>query len=510
MNAQQNRIVLNNARIFTNNTLILGHLIIEGNKIQSIHEGSFSNLGNEQNDQDNSNNIKIKIFDLENALVLPGFIDMHVHFRDFEQSSKETLETGSKGALFGGVTTVITMPNTNPPLSSLKSIESFQKKLNNTPIYCNIGIYSGIKQDFNPSELPVMKKKGIFGVKVYPGDFSDNLPLKWEDGWRSDMYPGEFTQKISQILDNFQQKYDYWRQLFKLCKENNVPILFHPELPRDQKSLKKIYEQGLKIAEIENSPNSHLFAHHVSHPVYTNELGFVEMIIAFLYQFFPEPKDAPHVHFVHVSSAEVIEVIQEMLKKKEYPCSIEVSPHHLLLNYDMKFPSENYAKVLVPLRSPEIQQQLKKEWQSGKADVIGTDHAPHTYKEKSQDFFSIPSGFPSIDFASRILLSQVFQGEISLAQLVEMYSTHPAKLLNLPHKGKIAPDMDADLIVVHQTEPYRLNHTRMKSKQKWTPWESYQVSAEIDYVFLGGKLAFERNSGIFTPFGTFLNRDSEL
>lgn len=99
MNAQQNRIVLNNARIFTNNTLILGHLIIEGNKIQSIHEGSFSNLGNEQNDQDNSNNIKIKIFDLENALVLPGFIDMHVHFRDFEQSSKETLETGSKGAL---------------------------------------------------------------------------------------------------------------------------------------------------------------------------------------------------------------------------------------------------------------------------------------------------------------------------------------------------------------------------------------------------------------------------
>ncbi|MHA1777561.1 MAG: dihydroorotase [Promethearchaeota archaeon] len=496
MEAPISRLILTNGQIFTQNKIISGFLVIEGNSIQQIGEGAYIRRNSET------------IIDVQQALIIPGFIDMHVHFRDMEQASKETLESGSKGALHGGVTSVVTMPNTIPPLSTPTVLKKYWQKIKSQPVYCNIGYYASVKAGFSLSNIPEMKKLGIQGIKIYPGDFSEELELQWKDGWRSDLDPTEFSQKIPEILKNFQNEYPAWKKLFETAKEHDLLILFHPELPREANLRYKIYEHGLQIAKTEKVPNPHLFAHHVAHPVYTNELALVEMLISLLYKYFPDPTQAPHVHFVHVSSANVVEIIHLMLKQKGYPCSIEASPHHLFLNYDMLFSSENKAKVLVPLRSAEIQENLKKKWQENQIDTIGTDHAPHTLAEKQQDFSTAPSGFPSIDFAGQILLSQVFENQISLEQLVNMYSTRPAQLLKLNRKGIIAPQMDADLIVVRKTDPYKISQAQMKSKQKWTPWDSFQVSAEIEYVILGGHLVYDKSKDLCLPHGNFLmNKD---
>lgn len=501
MEKPTSRLILTNAKIFSENQIISGYLIIEGHIIKEIGVGSY--LQSDQAVKFSDSNLG-EILDVKEALVLPGFIDMHVHFRDSKQIHKETLESGSLGALHGGVTSVMTMPNTNPPLSTPEAIKEYLKRMGEQQLYCNIGLYTAVKQGFNLKDLPEMKKLGIRGIKIYPGDSSEDLELDWNPGWRSDLDPAEFSAEITNILKNFQNEYESWKKLFEAAKEHELPLLFHPEFPRESESTRKIYEQGLKIAEIEHSPNPHLFAHHVSHPVFTNELALVEMLIAFLYKFFPEPDKAPHIHFVHVSSSEVVDVIHLMLKSKGYPCSIEVSPHHLLLHYDLPFFSENWAKVLVPLRSPENQENLKQEWTNNRVDTVGTDHAPHTQEEKEQDFFKAPSGFPSIDFAGLILLSEYFEGKINLEQLVQMYSTRPAELLKLPHKGKIATGMDADVIVVKQVSSYKISRDMIKSRQKWTPWENYPVCAEIDYVIMGGQIAYDRSKNSTIPLGNFL------
>ncbi len=519
-------LILDNASIYTENSensVIKGYLTIENGKILQISKGLYQKQPDSAQDNIVTKETEVNIIDVKGALVLPGFIDPHVHFRDFEaQSYKETVGTGSKGALRGGVTTVLSMPNTTPPLSTTDNISKYFEILNNTPLYCNIGLYTTVKSGFSLEELEKMvileklekleklneseemKQIGIFGIKIYPGDASEEVPLAWEGGWRSDLYPEEYVEKLPQILENFQFDYSHWKLVFETAKKFQLPILFHPEFPRDPESLKKLHDQGMLIAKKESEKNPHLFAHHVAHPVYTNELALVEMVIAFLHKFYPNPKDAPHIHFVHVSSAEVIQVINKTLKAHNYPCSIEVSPHHLYLNYDKSFESENLGKVLVPLRSPAIQHDLLEEFSQGNADIIGTDHAPHSLEEKMQAFFEAPSGFPYIDFASRILLTEVFEKRMKLEDLVAQYSSNPAKLFHLSTKGQLKTGYDADIVIVSETDPYPIHGKDMVSKQKWTPWENYSLKAEIDYVIVGGEMAYRREQNYFAPMGTAL------
>lgn len=496
-------LVIDNGTIFTENHLVKGHLIIDKGLIQGIYPNNFDKTNSDFNDALD------KYIDAKNGLILPGFIDVHVHFRDMNQKQKETINSGSKGAIRAGVTSVLTMPNTDPPLSTVANIQKYKEIIVKQSPYCNVGLYMTIKKGFTLEKMPEMIDEGICGIKIYPGDSTEKFPLEWETGWRSDLYPEEFESEFPNILKNFQKEYQNWQKLFTFAKKENLPVLFHPEFPRDEKSLDTLIDQGLIIAENEHARNPHLFAHHVSHPVFTNEMALVEMIIAFLHKFFPNPKDAPHVHFVHVSSGDVVDVINSMLRKKGYTCSIEVSPHHLYLNYDLLVKNENFGKVLVPLRSPEIQENLRMKLNSNSVDIIGTDHAPHTLDEKSKSFKEAPSGFPSIEIASRIFLSEVFREKLPLKELVSLYSTKPAKILGLHNKGSLTPGYDADFVVVRQVDPYKIQAEKMLGAQKWTPWEDYEVCAEIEQVFIKGNLAFKRETNLFSPHGTYLHPSKE-
>jgi hypothetical protein len=318
--------------------------------------------------------------------------------------------------------------------------------------------------------------------------------------------PELFANLIDNVCENFMNPYENWEKLFKIAKQSKLPLVIHPELPQSQEKLDSQWNNGLAIAEIEKSPNPHLFAHNVQHSVYSNEIGNIQMITCFIRKFFPNPLDAPQLHFVHVSHPDAVEVLNQVLKVPGYPVSIEVSPHHALLNFMMKFSQESYAKVLVPLRKIETQKELKALVQKGAIDSIGTDHAPHTLEEKNAEFENAPSGFPYIDFASRILLTEVFNNELELSKFVYYYSTKPAEIFHISEKGLIKEGYDADLVIIEEVESYPIRGADMLSKQKWTPWEGREITAKIKEVYLGGQLAFDYATGLKDPCGKILTK----
>jgi len=488
-----------NAHIYTEKKLQedLGFLTVKDGVIHEIHTGLPS--------KDLLDTCTQK-WDCEGEWLLPGFVDTHVHFRDAGQKVKETVQSGTLGALCGGITTVLSMPNTQPPLSTPEALDSYLELIGQQSLFCNFGFYTGIKEEFDPSRIASLTERGIFGIKVYPGDGSDQLSLDWNDGWKTDMLPEKFRTDLPTILTHFQKTYDHWETLFTLAKKHDLPLIFHPELPRTPEMLLRIWKEGLTIAQLEQSTNPELYAHNVQHPIYTNELAHVEMVIAFIHKICPTPEKAPHLHFAHVSSSDAVTVIEMLLKEKGYPCSIEVTPHHMLLNYNLDLHGHpaSYGKVLVPLRAPDKQEQMLKIVQSQRQDTIGTDHAPHTKEEKDQEFLSAPSGFPYIDFATQILLTKVHAGILPLSTVVNTYATNPAQIFNIANKGQIKPGHDADLVRVSKVDPYPLDPTSSRSKQKWTPWEGMDLTAKITQVWLKGTLGYDGSTEKTEPHGELI------
>jgi len=171
-----------------------------------------------------------------------------------------------------------------------------------------------------------------------------------------------------------------------------------------------------------------------------------------------------------------------------------------------KFPLESYAKVLDPLRSQETQQNLFKMVQENLIDTIGSDHAPHSIEEKSGKFDEAPSGFPNLDFAAQIILTQYFNNKLKLGEVVSYLATQPAKIFNIPNKGEIKEGFDADLVVVKEENPYLIKGENAQGMQKWTPWENFELRAKVVKVFLSGTEVYDSELGIHEAKGKFLKK----
>jgi dihydroorotase len=488
--------VVHRVHIYTEKKIHEGYVVIDQGKIIRIGTGSVNPDIERQATQ---------IIDGKDTLLLPGCIDMHVHFRDMNQAAKETITTGSQAALAGGVTTVLAMPNTNPPLSTLSAIDTYLTS--SRELYCNIGIYANVTDGFRLADLTEMRSRGIFGLKIYPGGKSTDVPLEWMDFWKTRGNPDRISSEFENLFLQFPTETPWWEQLLHAAKNIGLPLLFHPELAYTPEEYKVRFDQAQEEdRKIPTIRNPLLTAHCAAHSIANNELAHVEMVCAFLRHFFPNPSDSPRVHFCHLTSALVLSFIRTVMQKAGYRVTGEVTPHHMLLNHQMSFPHEHYAKVLTPLRSPMEQQKLWEKVQEGKFDLIATDHAPHTHAEKTGSFDSAPSGFPGVDVALRLLLTRVFDFQLAMDKVVEGYSTRPAEFLGLTTKGRIAPGYDADLVFIERTAPTPISAKESYSLAKWSPYEGMKVKAKIAKVMLGGELVFDPDHGLMLPKGKILRK----
>ena len=375
--------------------------------------------------------------DAKGSIVIPGLIDIHVHFRDLQQKYKETLETGTRSALAGGVTSVIDMPNNKPPTNSVRrlrnKIEIIEKK---APV--NIGFYSLIPQEI--SQVFKLANEGVFGFKIYPVD--KNYPPKNN---------GDLLKFLKQIA------------------ETNLPVIIHPDNGYAGENEKRLFESDLPVID------AFIKAH--------NQLDEATALETFIDL---TNKVEGKLHCAHVTAKETIDVIY---KNEELDTlSSEVCPHHLLLSVQDLHKYGSQAKCLPPVRTKQDQNALWKALNEDKVSIISTDHAPHSYEEKHCEFEAAASGIHGLETLLPLMFTNALRGMLPFEKLIPKFTSNHAKLMGITQRGTLTEGYFADIVILKK-EKYKINAEEFESKAKWSPFNDYEVNFRPNYVLVNGYLA---------------------
>jgi len=374
--------------------------------------------------------------DIKNNLVIPGVIDTHVHFREPGSEHKEDWLTASRAAVSGGVTTVIDMPNNNPPVIDQKSLD-IKKKLAKKSL-CNYGFFIGATTD-NIEDLRSITN--TTGIKIYIGSSTGTLLVDKD----------EDIEKIFSLKD----------KIFALHAE-------------DENIIKK---------NLDKYSNNHQPSVHskIREPLAAAKAVGRAVDLA--------KKTNARIHICHVSTKKEIAIIKKA-RDQGINISCEVSPHHLFLNQTSYQNLNNFVKVNPPLRNDDNNSALWQAIKLGVIDIVATDHAPHTIDEKLQEYDKAPAGIPEVETSLPLLLNQVNEGNLELSKLIELTSKNPAKLFNIKKKGIIQPGYDADLTVVDMSLKKTIQKKHLYTKCGWSPYEDWELTGWPIMTFVNGHLAY--------------------
>lgn len=419
------RTLLKNCRLVEGNYDIL----IKAEKIEAIEPVRKNKIKNYD-----------RIIDVNSNLVIPAMIDPHVHVRDLEMAAKEDWSSASRAALAGGIAQIFDMPNTIPATTDLKNLDLKREKAAKSLVKAKF--YLGATVD-NYNELETIFKtspRDIAGLKIFLAASSSN----------------------DVIEDRF-----YLRKLFELAGKYGLVTVVHTEL----QSCLDIWQSSNIPQNIENH---HLLRNRVAAIDGTkicidmaNEVGN-KLTIA------------------HLSTLEEIELISLYRNSSNIFC--ELTPHHLTLSKNILKQVGNFGKVNPPLRETRDNEVLKTALRLGYIDYIGTDHAPHTRAEKQKYYPDAPSGFPGLETALPVLLTEVKKGELRLEKLGDLTSGNVARIFELDNQGEIKTGNYADLTIIDTQEKYRIDPERFLSKAKYSPFEGREVYGKVLKTIVNGKI----------------------
>lgn len=365
--------------------------------------------------------------------VLPGVIDVHVHFREPGMEEKEDWETGSTAAVMGGVTTVFEMPNTDPPVDTM---EHYKLKLGlaSAKSHCDFGIYA-LLGEHNLDQLEPMAEAGAIGFKLFLGNTTGNLPCP-SDG---------------AVLEGF----EILSRLGKRCTihAENSPILFWRE-------------ERLKAAGME-APHYHLAART---DVCALEALTKSCVLA--------EWTGARIHIAHESTSLSLPHIR-YYKERGVDITVETLPQYLYLSVeDMAKPGGEKLRMNPPIREAWHQGPLWAALNDGTVDMVSTDHAPHTPSEKAGNrIWDVACGFPGIETSLPLMLTAVHEGKLTLNQYVKVSSANAARAWGLwGRKGTMAPGADADFVLVDLKRSETLSADRLHSRTRVSAFEGRQAT----------------------------------
>ena len=366
--------------------------------------------------------------------ILPGVIDSQVHFREPGLEHKEDLETGSRGAVLGGVTAVFEMPNTNPLTTSEEALADKVRRARHR-MFCDFAFYVGGTRE-NIADIPELERlPGSAGMKVFMGSSTGNLLVDDEPS-----------------LD---------RIIAKLSRR----AAFHAE---DEDRLKS--RMGERKA---GDPTSH--------PVWRDPEA---AMLATTRLVRLAEKYRKRVHVLHVSTAEEMVFLRD---HKDY-ASVEVTPHHLtLVAPDCYQRLGTYAQMNPPVRDERHHQAIWYGLAQGVVDVLGSDHAPHTHEEKHHPYPGSHSGMTGVQTLLPVMLDHVNAGRLSLARLVDLTSHGPQRIFGIRGKGRIAAGWDADFAVVDLKKKVTITNGMVASRCGWTPYDGVTVTGFPRGTFVRGR-----------------------
>lgn len=333
--------------------------------------------------------------------ISPGFIDTQVHFRTPGLDYKEGFKKGSLGAVLGGITSVLDMPNTKPATTDE---ESFINKLEEIKgqSFCNYGLFLGATAS-NSTKLKTLEKlKHCCGIKIFMGSSTGDLLLHEEVYLKNVLSNGKKTVAIH-AEDEVRLQYRK-----KNIKSGTSTVFDHPYIRDEQTALiatKRIVKLALETKR--------------------------------------------SIHILHISTKEELVYLKAIQKKYPKLISLEATPQHLNLNSpDCYKRFSTFAQMNPPIREKKHQDALLKAINNNQIYIIGSDHAPHSLSEKKEDYPMSPSGIPGVQTSIPLLLNMVNQKKISFVKLVQLMSFNPSLRYNIVNKGLIAPGFDADLSII--------------------------------------------------------------
>ena len=405
--SDNNSLIIKNGTCYIDGKLVNTDITVSGGKIKSIGKADLNNH---------------KVYDAENKIVLPGIIDTQVHFREPGSTDAEDLESGSRAAVLGGVTSLFEMPNTNPPTANLVEFEKKLKAAKNR-MHSNYAFYFGATPS-NTDQLAQLKNvEGCCGVKLFAGSSTGNLLVDKEAD----------IEKVISSSDRVVSIHSEDEDIIKLRKKfiRKGDVHSHHEW-RNVECAMSSTRRVVKIAERYNKK----------------------------------------IHVLHVTTKDEVDFLA-MHKKN---VTFETTPQHLTLYApDCYDKLGTYAQMNPPLRGKEHYDRLWTAIKNNIVDVLGSDHAPHLKVNKEKEYPDSPSGMPGVQTIFPVMIDHVNNGKLTLNQLINLMCENPCRIFGIKNKGFIKEGFDADLTIVDMKKEVTIKDEMIASKCGWTPFNNYKV-----------------------------------
>ena len=434
------RICIKNATIVGEGHRFVGSLVTEDHRIAEIVEG-----------QDVEPSVPAdEIINAEGCYLLPGVIDTHVHFREPGLTHKADIESESRAAAAGGVTTFLDMPNNTPQTTTIEALRD-KLELAYNKSHVNFGFYIGATNS-NLSEIMHINPRKVCGIKLFMGASTGNM-----------------------LVDNP----DSLRDIFECAK---MPIVAHCEdTAAICKNMERIKEQ------YGEDPDVALHAVIRNEDVCYKSSSTAAKLAA---------ETGARLHIAHISTAKELQLI----KPSRPNITAEACVPHLL------FCDEDYArlgsriKCNPAIKSRKDREALRKALTSGKIFTVGTDHAPHLLREKAGGCIKAVSGMPMIQFSLISMLELTEQNILSIEQIVELMCHNPARLFDIENRGFLREGYVADLTLVRPKAYWTLTPNRIESKCGWSPLEGHTFHWQVEKTFCNGFMIYNQGHITNTDF----------
>ncbi|MDA7706134.1 MAG: dihydroorotase [Flavobacteriaceae bacterium] len=429
-------ILIKNARIVNEGTIIEGDVLIEDHHIKEI-ASSIS-----------VKNSNVTIIDAENNYLLPGVIDDQVHFREPGLTHKATIETESRAAIAGGITSFIEMPNTNPQATTIEKLEDKFEIAANTSS-ANYSFMFGGTND-NLDEILKVDPLKVAGLKLFLGSSTGNMlvdnPEVLEKIFKStDLLISVHCEDEDTIKQNTARYLERYGE--------DIPIKCHPEI----RSAEACYISSSKAIALAK-------------------------------------KTGARLHVFHLSTAKETRLFSNKKPLKDKKITAEVCIHHLWFSdedYDKK---GTFIKWNPAVKTANDRDALWKALLNDKIDVIASDHAPHTLEEKSNKYTKAPSGGPLVQHALVAMMEAHHNGRISVEKMVEKMCHNPAILFQIEKRGYIKEGYFADLVLVNPNNPWTVTKENSLYKCGWSPFEGSTFKSRVTHTILNGAVVYENSN----------------
>jgi dihydroorotase len=381
--------------------------------------------------------------DISGMHVLPGAIDVHVHFRDPGYPHKEDFASGTVAAAFGGVTTVFDMPNTIPTVSTPQVLAA-KLTMAAEKAHVDFGLYAVLGED-SIEHVPALVETGVIGFKLYMGNTFGKIP----------------SPSTGAMLEAFEVVAPTGKRISLHAETNSI-------MERRESRIRAAGRTD-PIAHIDSRP-----------AVVAVEAVARAAILA--------EWTGARIHILHISSAEELRPLAEA-KARGVDITGETCPHYLMLSTDDYARFAGVIRVNPPVREKRNQEPLWQALGNGTVDIIATDHAPHSREEKTRnDMFDVDCGFPGVETQMPLMLTEVNAGRMTIMDYVAMSAAKPAKIFGLyPRKGVIAPGAEADIAVVDLTHEWTIDDARVQSRAKISPWQGRKVKGLPVHTIVRGR-----------------------